>query len=280
LTGHGTGRRIVRGSGTYRWLMREKGHFPMKGVRPYLTIATTALATIAAVSVATLPARADGDSAPPTYYASQESAPYLPSPYSNWAGYYAAHGSYGSVTASWTQPAISCGADDSAAAFWAGLDGVRTGAVEQAGVLAYCRGGTASYVPWWETYPNNAMQYGSDPVTPGDLITSTVTYLGGDSYEMEIDDQTAGWSEITDAPGPDDAGNLSAEVVAEVPTTSQGTATLADFGTVEFTNCAIDGYALGSWNITGQTMNADNNAQAEESGLLDDSTFDVTFQNA
>ena len=58
----------------------------------------------------------------------------------NWAGYAATGtaGSLTSVSSSWAQPAVTCGATDAFSSFWVGLDGDGTPTVEQTGTEADC----------------------------------------------------------------------------------------------------------------------------------------------
>ena len=69
------------------------------------------------------------------------------------------------------------GTGDGFAYHWVGLDGWNSGTVEQDGVAGFCEGGTASYDAWWEMFPNGINLVFS--VSPGDAITSSVTYNGG-----------------------------------------------------------------------------------------------------
>jgi Peptidase A4 family len=72
----------------------------------------------------------------------------------NWSGYADNNStgrSYTRVSASWTEPPVSCsGTATSLAAFWTGIDGYGSGSVEQDGTLAECYLGTAYYYTWWE----------------------------------------------------------------------------------------------------------------------------------
>src|SRR6185369_1208757 len=45
----------------------------------------------------------------------------------NWAGYAVAGSRYTSVSASWTQPAVSCTSTNTWSSFWVGLDGYNSG---------------------------------------------------------------------------------------------------------------------------------------------------------
>src|SRR5215470_12480126 len=70
----------------------------------------------------------------------------------NWAGYAddnTAGNSFSTVTANWTEPAVTCPAHGTQyAVFWVGIDGFSSGTVEQDGTLAECNRGTATYFSW------------------------------------------------------------------------------------------------------------------------------------
>src|ERR1700722_18929100 len=85
----------------------------------------------------------------------------------NWAGYAAAQsqGSFTSVSASWTQPTVTCTDAESFSAFWVGLDGDGTATVEQTGTEADCADGTPSYQGWYELFPNAPVVF-ANPVQP------------------------------------------------------------------------------------------------------------------
>src|SRR5690349_15017483 len=78
----------------------------------------------------------------------------------NWAGYVAGGSSPGkqfsSVSGSWVQPTVKCGAGQTYSAFWVGLGGSAGGssALEQTGTQADCTadGGT-EYYAWYELVP-------------------------------------------------------------------------------------------------------------------------------
>ena len=162
----------------------------------------------------------------------------------NWAGYAATGtaGSLTSVSSSWAQPAVTCGATDTFSSFWVGLDGDGTPTVEQTGTEADCAGGVASYQGWYEIFPN-APVFFSNPVQPGDAMSASVVSDGGGTFTLTLTDSTQGWTQTTQQAEPD-AQLGSAEVIAEAP--SNGTVLpLADFGTVNFTNATVDDASIG-----------------------------------
>src|SRR6266704_2188225 len=150
----------------------------------------------------------------------------------NWSGYAATTGTYTSVSASWTEPTGTCSRGSQYSSFWVGLDGYSSGSVEQTGSEVDCSGSRPQYYAWYEMYPNPSVSY-SNTVRPGDQFSALVTYTGGSSFSLHIQDITQGWSHTT--PGTlAGAARSSAEVIVEAPccTAGGGILPLADFGTV------------------------------------------------
>ena len=195
----------------------------------------------------------------------------------NWAGYAAtgAAGAFTSVSSSWAQPAVSCGATDAFSSFWAGLDGDGTPTVEQTGTEADCAHGAATYQGWYEIFPNAPVFY-PNPVRPGDAMSASVVAHGGGTFTLTLSDATQGWTQTTQQAA---AGARlgSAEVIAEAP--SNGTVLpLADFGTVNFTAATVDNAPIGaSANLSELTMaSAAGTALATPSALTGGSAFSVS----
>jgi peptidase A4-like protein len=156
---------------------------------------------------------------------------------SNWSGYAATSSTnqFTSVSSSWVQPTGTCTSGDQYAAFWAGLDGYSSSTVEQTGSEVDCVGRTAHYYGWYEMYPGASSDY-SDPVSPGDHFSASVTYTGSNQFVLVLSDTTKGWTQ-TQTQTLAGAARSSAEVIAEAPccTARGGILPLTNFGTVNFT---------------------------------------------
>lgn len=202
----------------------------------------------------------------------------------NWAGYAATGpaGSFTSVSASWAQPAVTCGATDTFSAFWAGLDGDGTQTVEQTGTEADCSGGAATYQGWYEVFPNAPVFYTS-PVQPGDAMSASVTSDGNGAFTLTLSDTTQGWTQTTQQTA---AGAQlgSAEVIAEAPSSST-VLPLADFGTVNFADATVDNAPIGA-GANGTTLSelvmqsASGADLATPSALTGGNAFSVTWDGS
>jgi hypothetical protein len=198
----------------------------------------------------------------------------------NWAGYASAGnpGTFTSVSASWTEPAVTCAATDTLASFWVGLDGDGSTTVEQTGTEADCDGGAAAYQGWFEMFPAAPVFY-DDPLEPGDALSASVVADGGGAFTLTLTDSTQGWTETTEQTS-ETAQLGSAEVITEAPS-DQAVLPLSNFGTVGFTGATADDTALGNENPGALTMvSADGAADATPSALGGGDAFTVTWDSS
>ncbi len=176
----------------------------------------------------------------------------------SWSGYMAlACGtcSLRYVTATWVQPSVNCADSPLPVAWatsWVGLDGWEDESVEQIGTYTTCTDGNASYLAFYEMYPANPVMLYSVPIAPGDLITASVYYdAAAGRWRLTVSDRTTGARASTSQPCPPGifpggtttngpgCGNISAEVIAEVPGEAGANLPLADFGTETYTAIAV-----------------------------------------
>ena len=155
----------------------------------------------------------------------------------NWSGY-AVTASNDTVTyasASWVAPTGTCngsGPKTGYAAFWVGIDGYNSDSVEQTGTDSDCSNGSPVYYAWYEFYPKPSYEVISVPVTPGDLISASVTYSGSE-FTVKLTNVSTGKS-FTRSSKVSSAKRSSAEWIAEAPSSGSGVLPLSDFGTVFF----------------------------------------------
>ncbi len=173
----------------------------------------------------------------------------------NWAGYVVTQSgtTYTSVTATWKEPKVSCGATDAgeSSAFWVGLGGSSetSQALEQVGTSADCNAttGIPTYYAWYELVPANSVTT-KLAVHPGDTITTSVNVLGGTTIELQVKNRTRHTSFTTNLPyaTPDLS---SAEWIAEAPSACNdyrcSQIPLSNFGTVSFSKIAAIGNSVG-----------------------------------
>jgi len=185
----------------------------------------------------------------------------------NWSGWVSQGSGFSSVSASWTEPAVTCNSSDDLYAPWVGIDGYGSQSVEQTGVATDCSSGSPNYQAWYEMYPDSPVYY-DNPVQAGDNFTASVRRSGTD-YTLTITDNTAGWTQhVTKSYN---GANSSAEFILESPTGAY-----PDFGTVRFTGATVNGSTY-----TGQggvALDASNNSGFEDhTGAISNGAFDVTY---
>lgn len=197
---------------------------------------------------------------------------------SNWAGYAVetclstpTTDAVSFVQGSWVEPTVKCTSGETAyAAFWVGIDGYSSSSVEQLGTDSDCSSGSPSYYAWYEMYPAAPVTL-SLTISPGNPITASVSYTSS-HFVLKLTDQTTGKSfSVTKSYKP--AKRSSAEWVAEAPSSSSGVLPLADFGTVDFTNCTatLEGttgpISDSSWENAQMTMASGSTTKASTSSL-------------
>src|SRR5581483_7791340 len=223
------------------------------------------------------PARSGGEAAPGSVVNAANAAVTS----QNWAGYASAGnpGTFTSVSASWSQPAVTCTATDTFSSFWVGLDGDGTNSVEQTGTEADCNGGNAVYQGWFEMFPAAPVFY-NNPVAPGDAMSASVVANGGGAFTLPLTDSTQGWTQNTNQTL-NTAQLGSAEVIAEAPSSGNGNVLpLSNFGSVNFTAVSADNAPIGNENPDSLTMVSGNNVtEATPSALAGGNAFTVTWNS-
>ena len=185
-------------------------------------------------------------------------------------------GTFTRVSASWSEPAVSCSAAQTFSSFWVGLDGDGTSTVEQTGTEADCADSAATYQGWFEMFPAAPVFY-NETVTPGDAMSASVVANGGGSFTLTLADATQGWTKVTNETS-DTAQLGSAEIIAEAPSDGNGDVLpLSNFGAVTFTDALIDTTAIGTLNTAAVTMeSAGDVAEATPSAVANGDEFTVT----
>src|SRR5579871_2093153 len=196
---------------------------------------------------------------------------------SNWSGYAVTGSKYTSVSASWTEPSVSC-SGTAYSSFWVGLDGDTSNTVEQTGTDADCSGSTPQYYAWYEMYPKYPVNL-KGTVLPGDHLSASVPTDDKGNFTLTITDSTQGWTNTTNAKLRG-ASLASAEVIAEAPSSRSGVLPLANFGTVNFTGATANGAAMNTLSgLDPITMQSGSTVKAQPSGMSNGS-FSVAWKHS
>lgn len=153
----------------------------------------------------------------------------------NWSGYAVEGTSFTSAKGSWIIPTVNCTkTPNTYSSFWVGIDGWTSTTVEQTGTDSDCSGRTPSYYAWYEFYPAASVLISSVPVSPGNKMSASVTWVSGTQFTVTITNETTGKS-FSKTGRVSGAQRTSAEWIAEAPccTRSGGILPLADFGIVD-----------------------------------------------
>jgi hypothetical protein len=192
------------------------------------------------------------------------------------AGYIASSNTYTSVSASWPQQKVTCPTPTAQASFWVGLDGITSSTIEQIGTQAVCTGGVPAYSAWYQVSPGPPVVI-ARPLRPGDQVSASVVYTAPSKFTLTITDLTQGWT-FTTTQILAGAARSSAEILVQGPATANS---LADFGTVDFTNCLINNNSLAAANPVAYNMvTASGILRAQTSALTTPTSFYVTWIHA
>jgi hypothetical protein len=160
--------------------------------------------------------------------------------------------SVSAVSASWIVPTVTGPKSGTTySAVWVGIDGYSDSTVEQVGTEQNVVNGTAEYGAWWEMYSSGKGQpeqpINSMTIEPGDSITASVTYITSGTYSgyfllsivdnSRSNDSFSTYESSSQTQSPT-ANRSSAEWIVEAPTVGGSVASVANFGSVTFTNAS------------------------------------------
>ena len=173
----------------------------------------------------------------------------------NWCGYVATadfffpiYNTVDAVAGSWIVPSVTgaTGAEsdnlvNSYSATWVGIDGFSSQTIEQIGTESDWISGAQQNHAWFEMFPNPPVVLEGFPLTSGDSMSAVVFYAGLGNYFLSLVNNTQGayaliQQNVISLPFP---LRNSAEWIVEAPSASLSgpILPLADFGTINFTDC-------------------------------------------
>ena len=187
------------------------------------------------------------------------------------------------INASWTVPRIGVFSNDAYSSVWIGIGGHSEKKLIQVGTEHDSINGQEYYSAWYEMLPEVAIRINSMSISPGDLITASITLVDSDTdkWAIRIRDVTNGKGFYQTFIY--NSSQLSAEWIVERPHVNDEITLLANFGTMTFR----DSYAtigdnvgkIASFSYSQVIMTNDLSAQlAAVSPLYDDgASFNVTY---
>jgi hypothetical protein len=187
------------------------------------------------------------------------------------------------VNASWKVPRVNVYSTDTFSSTWIGIGGRFDKTLIQAGTEQDAVDGNEFYSAWYELLPGQATRISGMSVSPGDLITASITLVNSDTEEwgIRIYDATTGQGFYQTFIY--NSSRLSAEWVVESPTVEEQVSALANFGTLTFTDAyaKIGGNvgAIGNFSYSQVIMTNDLSLQLASVSPLsaDGASFNVTY---
>jgi Peptidase A4 family len=158
---------------------------------------------------------------------------------SNWSGYAISGAGLHSVTGQWTVPGASPSRKATYSSDWVGIDGFDNSSLIQTGTESDYYSGSAHYDAWWEILPAAETVIPSISVSPGDVMTASITHGAGSSWTITITNKTKNRSFSTTQTytGP----QTSAEWIEEAPSLGGHVTTLANYGLETFDPGTVNG---------------------------------------
>jgi hypothetical protein len=187
------------------------------------------------------------------------------------------------VNASWTVPRISIFSSDTFSSAWIGIGGRFDKTIIQAGTEHDCVNGKEYYAVWYEFLPEKAVRITDISISPGDLITASITLVDSDTnkWAIRIYDITKGQGFYQTFIY--NSSRLSAEWIVESPTVDDHVSLLSNFGTLTFKDAHVkigdNVGTIGSFSYSQVIMTNDLSLQLASVSPLsaDGSSFNVTY---
>ncbi|KAI0477088.1 peptidase A4 family-domain-containing protein [Xylariaceae sp. FL0804] len=168
---------------------------------------------------------------------------------SNWAGAVLIGSGYKTVTGTFTVPTPSSAGS---AAAWVGIDGDTCDtSILQTGVDFTKSGNSISYDAWYEWYPAYSYDFSGIDISAGDSITVTVVATSTSAGTATVENTSTGQTVThTFSSETDKLCEENAEWIVEDYEEGSSLVEFADFGTVTFTDCSVNG----DIGVTGATI--------------------------
>ena len=189
------------------------------------------------------------------------------------------------VNASWTVPNAYATSTDTYSSAWIGIGGFQPDkSLIQTGTEHDYVNGGEFYSAWYEILPDQAIRIEEMRISPGDLISASIELANPQTNEwkIEIKDITTNQEFSIDLIY--NSSKITAEWIVERPTVNNQISSLANFGTVAFSDCyaTIDekSSSIGEYPHSQVTMTNELSLQlASVSSLNEDQTGFMIYYN-
>ncbi|MGW8289431.1 MAG: G1 family glutamic endopeptidase [Candidatus Bathyarchaeia archaeon] len=207
---------------------------------------------------------------------------------SQWSGYMATSdiqnrsAVVSSVSASWVVPDVTPSDNFTFSGVWVGIGGYGEDTLIQIGTEQEYFNGRPFYYAWYELLPDYLVQIPRIHVHPGDTIAASISLANDNenAWTITLSDLTR--NENFEKTVVYNSSRLSAEWIVERPKVNGTVSTLADFGTVTFTDCkaTIGGMTgmIGNFSYAKLVMRDEGTPLVSVSSLnSDNSVFTVSY---
>ena len=143
------------------------------------------------------------------------------------------------INGSWTVPEVNPSIGDTYSSAWVGIGGQNDKTLIQAGTEHNYVDGKADYYAWYELLPGFAVPIKEFILAPGDSFAVSITMNDSQSnqWRIQIRDYTRGQNFIKTVTY--NSSRASGEWVMERPSINKSITSLANFGSITFSNCYI-----------------------------------------
>jgi len=192
----------------------------------------------------------------------------------NWSGYIATGSDFTAVSAQWVVPTVQPSEASQFSSTWIGIDGATNTSLIQAGTEQDTSDGATTYYAWYELLP--ALSIPVEYVSPGDVMKVSIVENSPGTWSIVIADltseQTVSGSVAYNTP------QTSAEWIEEAPSSaSRQHLTLADFGTVQFSDLAVSGSNNGAGVLSPVDMVDASDRVISSPGAISNDSFSIAY---
>lgn len=142
------------------------------------------------------------------------------------------------ITASWIVPKVFSSSIDTYSSAWIGIGGFQPDkSLIQTGTEHDYVNGREFYSAWYEILPDQAIRIEDMSISPGDLITTTIELINPQNNEWKIEIKDITKNQEFSINLIYNSSRLTAEWIVERPTVNSDISSLANFGSLNFTEC-------------------------------------------
>ena len=177
------------------------------------------------------------------YYVSK-TPPQVVNNTNNWSGYVLPKDQISSISGSFIVPEISSSDSpvNSANSTWLGIGGTKSSDLIQTGVQSMNINGTIENSAFYEILPASTVYIPNFSVNGGDEITSSISLISQNNWQIELDNITSGQTFKKDISYI--SSQSSAEWIEEDPSSLNNELPFDDFRNTTFSNLVVNGQKL------------------------------------